>query len=216
MERRLIVSKYITALLLVGGASLPLVGEEEKKFSAQIGITDSWLLEQTVISGVDTGDYIDEFSIGLNMRFDYHINDNWAVGVGHNAITFEESGGLLGETTSDLEARATYLSVEYSSNPSMFQGYGSFELGVSEFEDVDLTSPDYGLYDYNMYESDSDTYYSIGGGVKYNINNDIYLDLGYRFRDYGSLKRNKVNFTPALKDLDVRTSSIDLSFGVRF
>lgn len=211
-----------TIVLLVLSLGITLGGysqeqKKEKKWSAEIGIVNSWLIEQDVIKGfdeVDSGDLWDDNSLGFNIKGNYYLNKMVAIGIGHTNITFD-GGSDSGANFTDIEAYANYASIELRGGEK-FEGYGSFELGVSHIDDVDISIPDFGIGKLNMYKSSTNTYWSIGGGCKWHFDRNLFLNLGYRYRDFGELERNAANFTAALEDVRVMTSSIDLSIGFKF
>lgn len=210
MKKLLLVAVLAVGVLLGGVA-------EEKKWTAQVGITDSWFIEQDVSPDEDTSDYIDDFGIGFKIQGHYHVNELFAVGVGFHNVAFDEDSWSDDESITDFEANATYISFEFSGNSKrMFEGYGSIEIGFSDLEDVDFNAPALGISGLNVYKGGSDTYYSIGGGVKYHFKDNMFIDLSYRFRDFGTLERNAANFTAGIEDVDVVTSSIDIAFGMKF
>lgn len=186
--------------------------EENKEWSVQIGVMNASLVDQRVITGADnkTGDYLDDNAIGINLKLNGYVNDLIAIGIGHNEITFDSDGSVLGQSLTDLEASSTYLSIEFRGGKT-FEGYGSLEFGASDLESIKISQ---GGISAKLYKDSSDTYWSIGGGCKWHMNENMFLDLGYRYRDYGTLKQSPGWLN--VEDVDVITNSVDLSIGWKF
>lgn len=210
------MKKTITALAFVIGLMFASIAQEkQKEWSAQIGLTNSTLDEETVVGVNTTSDYLDDFSVGTDVKIQYHISDMFSIGIGRNEITFDEDSFDPAESLSDLKMNATYISLTFSAPKRTWQGYGSIEIGDSDIDDVDVTYTATAFTN-NIYEGESGNYFAFGGGVKYHINEDIFLDFSFRVRDYGTIQRNAVNYTAAIQDVDVVTSGFDIAFGIKF
>lgn len=115
---------------------------EDQGWSAQIGFTDTLLVDSDVITNADndTGDYLDSSSIGMNVKIQRYENDLFAFGIGYNSISFDSDGVVLNQSITDLDVSAMYISAEFRGGKT-FEGYGSIELGQSDIDSVDLTQP---------------------------------------------------------------------------
>lgn len=213
-----ILTVSLMASMAINGMAQTETVSTKKEWTAQVGFTNSWLIDETVVSRYGTSDYYNDFSLGFNAKVSRVLADGFSLGMGYNAITFSEDSYTSAENISDLELSAFFLSLEFASDSKAdVRGYGSIEFGVSDMEDIDyFDTPATGLYGLNIYESESNTYFSIGGGIKTKLNETMYLDVSYRYRHYGKFKRNATYWTAAIKDFDVATSGIDVSIGWYF
>lgn len=210
------MKKHLFSIVLAFGIVFAGISQEEKeKWSVQIGLADTWLIQQDVVSGYATDDYFEEDSgTDWDFKIKYDIDDLITVGIGHNEVEFSGKSNADGFMT-DMEISATYVTLEFR-HGNKWEGYGVIELGASELGDIDLTVPSFGINGVNIYKGDSGTYWSIGGGCKWHFSETMFLDLSFRHREYGTLKRNANNTTSALEDIDISTDGFNLAIGWKF
>ena len=171
------MKQIILTVILMTSVLIGTVAAEKKGWTCQVGFTDSSLNDETVIGAYGTSDYVDDTAIGFNTKGHYAFNELFALGAGYHAVSFEEDSWTPIENTTDIEASAFYITAQFSGPRNIFEGYGSFELGISDLEDVDYNLPSSNISGLNMYKGGTGTYWSIGGGVMYHMNDMMFLDL---------------------------------------
>ena len=204
---------FIFSFAFLTSVAFAAQSEEEKKWSAQIALATSVLLDETVIAGYGTDDYFDPIGFGLDLKASYELDGQFSVGFGFHDIAFLEDSFTSAENLTKIWVSAAFVSIEFRGEEAEWQGFGSFELGVSSLDDVDYESAS---LNNKIYEGGSGTYWSLGGGVRYQLEDDMFIDITYRYRSFGTLERNAALWTSAIKDIDVVTSGFDVSLGVKF
>ncbi len=225
-------------LVFLVAVAMGLVGSQltaENEWSAEIGLTDSGLEKSTVwggelgfFSGTDTSKSWDDEAIGLKVELGYQFNPVFKALVGWNKIDFDGENRAdkflnvvdVNFKMTDIELSTYYAGGEFTfAKAGKFDFYGTVEAGATKVngvkETLSIPVVDFSLTE-KVYDSSTNFYHSVGVGSKFNINESVYLDLAYQYRDFGKLEATRLFKEDGYKDIDLRTHSIDLSIGVKF
>lgn len=223
------MKKLIFMVAIAMGSMTPMMAQTQKdpEWAIELGISKAWLIDQKLAAHPDEKikDNFDLKSTTIDIRGLRRVSDTVQVGIGFGmadfdakTVPFDFFGLASSYSFDDIETMTYYATAQFSQRNGAWEPFAAVELGVASVEDCDMTFnfPGFGSGKAKIYKGGSNLYWSLGFGLKHHFNNNVYMGLAYKFKDYGKLDANAVSSSLGIKDLELKTNNLELMLGVKF
>jgi opacity protein-like surface antigen len=159
-----------------------------------------------------------ELEWAWNSKASIKSDMNRSVDMPDKAAIASNNGGTLPGVIADIEMNAFQLNAYYDfDTETKFKPYAGFGIG---FAKVDIKTQSYNVafpMDFRAYkDSVYGLVWNLGLGIAYDITENIALDLGYRYTNYGTLHADAFSNNAGLTDIKGTLAQHDVNLGVRY